>query len=150
MTQQKNNKTIIKVNYTDTIPPLEKSADDAGFDLRLNSENSELLLRFEAKRLRTGIRLEMPSNVAALVLPRSSQAERGLTIVNSPGLIDPSYRGEILIAVKNNGAAPLLLMPGERIAQLLFVPLLDVNLEAVDVLSDTERGDGGFGSTGTT
>jgi dUTP pyrophosphatase len=99
----------------------------------------------------TGIALGLPSHLAALTLPRSGLAARhGISIVNSPGLIDPGYRGEVRIILLNTDAqATFRVAVGDRIAQLLFLPLTDVRVHAAGQLDDTHRGDRGFGSSGT-
>ena len=99
----------------------------------------------------TGIALGLPSHLAALTLPRSGLAARhGISIVNAPGLIDPGYRGEVRIILLNTDReATFSVAVGDRIAQLLFLPLTDVNMAQVDTLDDTDRGERGFGSSGT-
>ena len=99
----------------------------------------------------TGIALGLPSHLAALTLPRSGLAARdGISIVNSPGLIDPGYRGEVRIILLNTDTeATFRVEPGDRIAQLLFLPITDVRLLQAEELDDTHRGDRGFGSSGT-
>ena len=99
----------------------------------------------------TGIALGLPSHLAALTLPRSGLAARdGISIVNSPGLIDPGYRGEVRIILLNTDTeATFRVEPGDRIAQLLFLPITDVQLLQAEELDDTHRGDRGFGSSGT-
>jgi len=99
----------------------------------------------------TGIALGLPSHLAALTLPRSGLAARnGISIVNSPGLIDPGYRGEIRIILLNTDLETTFRVePGDRIAQLLFLPLTAVHLLKAQDLDDTHRGERGFGSSGT-
>jgi len=99
----------------------------------------------------TGIALGLPSHLAALTLPRSGLAARhGISIVNAPGLIDPGYRGEVRIILLNTDShAAFQVAVGDRIAQLLFLPLTAVSLLQVDTLDDTNRGERGFGSSGT-
>jgi dUTP diphosphatase len=99
----------------------------------------------------TGIALGLPSHLAALTLPRSGLAARhGISIVNAPGLIDPGYRGEVRIILLNTDTeAAFSVAPGDRIAQLLFLPLTDVRLVRTGALDDTHRGERGFGSSGT-
>lgn len=98
----------------------------------------------------TGIALGLPPDLAALTLPRSGLAARhGLTIVNAPGLIDPGYRGEIAIVLLNTDRhEPFEVHAGDRIAQLLFLPVTAVSLSASGTLDDTHRGEQGFGSSG--
>ncbi|NLE22871.1 MAG: dUTP diphosphatase [Actinobacteria bacterium] len=99
----------------------------------------------------TGIALGLPPHLAALTLPRSGLASRhGISIVNAPGLIDPGYRGEIRIILLNTDReATFRVSAGDRIAQLLFLPLTPVSLSVVESLDDTHRGERGFGSSGT-
>jgi dUTP pyrophosphatase len=99
----------------------------------------------------TGIALGLPPELAALTLPRSGLAARhGISIVNAPGLIDPGYRGEVRIILLNTDTeAAFSVAPGDRIAQLLFLPLTDVRLLTAEGLDDTHRGERGFGSSGT-
>ncbi len=101
--------------------------------------------------VRTGIALAIPEGFAALVLPRSGLALRhGLTVLNSPGLIDAGYRGEVKVLVVNTDRhAAVKLMRGDRIAQLVVQRVEHVELAEVDELPASERGTGGFGSTGT-
>jgi dUTP pyrophosphatase len=98
----------------------------------------------------TGIALGLPPGLAALTLPRSGlAAKHGISIVNAPGLIDPGYRGEVRVILLNTDTeAPFEVSEGDRIAQLLFLPLTDVSLATVDALQDTARGQRGFGSSG--
>ena len=99
----------------------------------------------------TGVALGLPSHLAALTLPRSGLAARhGISIVNAPGLIDPGYRGEVRIILLNTDTeTTFTVSPGDRIAQLLFLPLTDVRLLTAETLDDTHRGERGFGSSGT-
>ncbi len=98
----------------------------------------------------TGLAVAIPEGHAGMVLPRSGLASRqGLTLANAPGLIDPGYRGEITIAVVNlDPTTPVSISTGDRIAQLVIVPVAIVRTEWSDQLSPTERGERGFGSTG--
>jgi dUTP pyrophosphatase len=129
--------------------PKQARAGDAGLDL--DATEDHLLQPGERKTIGTGVAVEIPEGYAGLVLPRSGLATRyGLTLINSPGLIDPGYRGEILVAVVNQDPSqPVKVNRGDRIAQLLVVGLPGVEAVLVDELSETERGDGGFGSTGS-
>ena len=91
----------------------------------------------------------MPEGVAGLVVPRSGLAAgHGVTTLNAPGLIDPNYRGEVKVILHNAGAEPYEVAPGDRIAQLVIAPTVRVGWSEVSAVSDTGRGEGGFGSTG--
>jgi len=126
----------------------ERARDgDAGYDLRTLEA---FVLEPGARRLvATGIALALPPGVAGLVLPRSGLAARhGVTTLNSPGLIDPNYRGEVKVVLHNAGSEPYEALAGDRIAQLLLVPFCTLPLRAVDALPPTGRGAAGFGSSG--
>lgn len=97
----------------------------------------------------TGLSIELPRGFAGLVYARSGLAtKRGLAPANKVGVIDPDYRGEIMISLHNHGNAPATVHSGERVAQLVITPYLTATFREVDALSDTVRGEGGFGSTG--
>ena len=129
--------------------PSRAYAHDAGFDL----------YALEPRRLapggrgsvRTGIAVEIPAGQAGLVLPRSGLAERhGIALVNAPGLIDSGYRGELRVLLLNTDQVePFEVAEGDRIAQLVLVRIESPDLELVEELSGSARGDGGFGSSGS-
>jgi dUTP pyrophosphatase len=121
---------------------------DAAFDLYA-AEAAEIAPLARAV-IGTGIALGLPPGLAALTLPRSGLAARhGISIVNAPGLIDPGYRGEVRVILLNTDARePFAVAPGDRIAQLLLVPLPAVTLDEAAELDDTHRGAQGFGSSG--
>lgn len=99
--------------------------------------------------LHTGIAMEIPEGYAGLNFARSGLAtKRGLAPANKVGVIDSDYRGEILVALHNHGSVAQTIEPGERISQLLLVPVMQAQFEETEELSDTVRGEGGFGSTG--
>ncbi|MGI9556319.1 MAG: dUTP diphosphatase [Solirubrobacterales bacterium] len=129
-------------------PPSRAHPDDAGLDI-CASEATTILPGGRAS-VGTGIALEIPAGHAGLVLPRSGLAARhGIALVNSPGLIDSGYRGEIRVLLLNTDASePFEVRPGDRIAQLLVTQYAGVEPLAADELSDSARGEGGFGSTG--
>jgi dUTP pyrophosphatase len=98
----------------------------------------------------TGLALAIPEGFEAQVRPRSGLALReGLTVVNSPGTIDSDYRGEVKVLLVNLGDRPVTIEPGQRVAQLVVAPVAQADFAVVDELADTERGEGGFGSTGS-
>jgi dUTP pyrophosphatase len=97
----------------------------------------------------TGFALELPQGHEAQVRPRSGLAlKAGVTLLNSPGTIDADYRGEVMVIMINHGTEPFLVQRGDRIAQLVIAPVASVEIVAVAALAETERGQGGFGSTG--
>lgn len=129
------------------VAPSYASAGAAGLDLR--SIEDVTLNPLERKLVRTGIRIALEEGFEAQVRPRSGLAlKHGLALVNSPGTIDSDYRGEIGIIMINLGESVVQLSSGERIAQLVVAPVARVQVEIVDAIENTERGSGGFGSTG--
>jgi dUTP pyrophosphatase len=97
----------------------------------------------------TGFALEIPVGYEAQVRPRSGLAiKHGVTLLNTPGTIDADYRGELMVILINHGSEPFLVRRGDRIAQLVIAPVAQVAVVAVEALTDTDRGRGGFGSTG--
>jgi dUTP pyrophosphatase len=121
---------------------------DAGADLY--SRESLSLAPGERRLVPTGVAVAIPKGHAGLVTPRSGLAARsGVGIVNTPGVVDSGYRGELLVALINHGSEPVAIARGDRIAQLLVVPVAVLEFEEVDELDASERGAGGFGSTGT-
>lgn len=126
--------------------PFSASVEAAAYDLC--SAEDWLLAPGERKVFNTGLRLELPKHHAGLILPRSGMAVKdGVTILNSPGLIDPDYRGEVGVCLINLGSEHVGIVRGQRIAQLMVVHSVDV-LFCLERLSLTERGEGGWGSTG--
>jgi dUTP pyrophosphatase len=120
----------------------------AGFDLRADVFEPIKIKPNETVMISTGIQLALPENVCALVLPRSGlAAKHGITVANTPGLIDPDYRGEIKVLLRNEGTNTFVVEDGDRIAQLLFTPFFAPSFVTVEELSQTLRNDGGFGST---
>jgi dUTP pyrophosphatase len=120
---------------------------DAAVDLHSRVDIS--LAPGERASVATGIAVSIPEGYAGLILPRSGHASRhGVGVVNGPGLIDSGYRGEISVLLINHGASTVEFGRGERIAQLAVVPVPHVRWTEVDHLDETDRGVGGFGSTG--
>jgi len=130
------------------LPAYETDAA-AGMDL-LAAVQEPLVLAPGARTLiPTGIRIALPAGMEAQVRPRSGLAiKHGIALVNAPGTIDADYRGEIKVIVINHGDAPFTIERGDRIAQLVIAPVLRAHWRQVDDLSETKRGDGGFGHTG--
>ncbi len=142
-------KLNIKRLYDDVVLPSYAYAGDAGLDLR--SHEDVELKPFERKLVSTGLAVAIPDGYAGFVQPRSGLAAKlGLSIVNTPGLIDAHYRGELKVILINLDAeSSVELKKGERIAQLVIQKVPEVELVEVDELDETNRGTGGFGSSGT-
>jgi dUTP pyrophosphatase len=129
--------------------PQYETAGSAGLDLRANIAEQITLGSLERQLLPTGLFIELPIGYEAQVRPRSGLAiKKGLGLVNSPGTIDSDYRGEIKIILVNLSNQPQTVEPGERIAQMVIAKYEQIEWAEVAVLSETERGAGGFGSTG--
>jgi dUTP pyrophosphatase len=120
----------------------------AGYDVR--SAEADLEIRSgEIRAVSTGLAMELPPGVECQVRPRSGLAARfGITLPNSPGTIDPDYRGELKVLLQNGGPDAVTIRRGDRIAQLVFARFEAPDVVEVEAISDTDRGDGGFGSTG--
>lgn len=131
------------------LPPEYKTEGSAGADLRACLKELMTLGPGERAAIPTGIRIELPAGYEAQVRPRSGLAlQKGLTCLNSPGTIDSDYRGEIKVILVNLGAESATIESGDRIAQLVIAPVVRARFEEAASLSGTERGSGGFGSTG--
>jgi dUTP pyrophosphatase len=123
----------------------------AGADLRANLPDRGALTLAPGERalVPTGLRLEIPQGFEVQIRPRSGLAlKHGITLPNSPGTIDSDYRGPLGVIVLNAGVEPFTLHHGERIAQMVVAPVVRARFETVSALGETERGAGGFGSTG--
>ena len=135
---------------SDLHAPAYEHSDDAGADLR--SSEDLVLAPGERRLVHTGIHVHLDSSMLAWVTPRSGLAARhGITITNSPGLIDPGYRGEIQVCLQNTGSEPFTITRGDRIAQIVFQKFVHADFKvvgSVDDLGSTTRGNDGFGSTG--
>lgn len=140
----------LKIQYTDAytqldLPPITAPREgDAGYDLR--TVEAKTILAGEQVALPAGVHVEIPAGFVGVVKDRSSMAKRGFT--TSAGVIDSGYRGEVLILIRNQTDAAMTVEQGERIAQLLILPVYTFPVEVVDSLTETERGSDGFGSTG--
>ena len=121
----------------------------AGMDLKANLETAKVLRPGERALIPTGIFMELPAGYEAQVRPRSGLAlKHGLTVLNAPGTVDADYRGEVGVILINLGQTDFTIEDGERIAQLVVAPYTRVHWTEADELGLTERGAGGFGSTG--
>ncbi len=142
-------KIKVKKLTPEAVVPTLGSKFAAGADLYSAKKGDVVIAPGETKFIGTGIAVEIPEGYVGLVYARSGLAcKRGLAPANKVGVIDSDYRGEIKVALLNHGKEPQTLEKGERIAQMVVAPYLSVTYEETDELSDTERGEGGFGSTG--
>ena len=146
-------KFLLKIKRTDpgNANPLPgyMTAHAAGMDLYANPAEDLVLLPGARALVPTGIAIELPDGFEAQIRPRSGLAiKHGIALVNSPGTIDPDYRGEIGVIVINHGEHPFTIRQGERIAQMVIAPFARAEVQEVSQLNDTDRDDGGFGHTG--
>lgn len=129
--------------------PSYGSAEAAGADLSACLEDSVVVEPGKTAFIPTGIAMEVPKGCAGLVYARSGLAsKRGLAPANKVGVIDSDYRGEVTVALHNHGIVPQIIEPGERIAQLVITPVYTPGFCLAEELDSTQRGEGGFGSTG--
>lgn len=137
------------VNKSNHSLPLYGTAQSAGVDLRAFLSEPVLLRPLERKLIPTGLFIQLPDGFEAQVRPRSGLAiNKGITVLNSPGTIDADYRGEIKIILINLSQEDFIVNNGERIAQMIISSYKQVEWEEVDLLEESERGEGGFGHTG--
>ena len=137
------------VNRSQWPLPQYATPQSAGVDLRADTREDILLPPLGRAMVPTGLYLEIPAGYEAQVRPRSGlAAKKGITVLNSPGTIDADYRGEVRVILVNLSSDPFTIVPGERIAQMVFARHEQVEWEEVDTLEESERGAGGFGSTG--
>lgn len=143
--------TNVKIINQSSHPlPQYETEQSAGMDLRANIQEPIILKSLNRRMVPTGIFIELPPGTEAQIRPRSGLAwKQGLSLVNSPGTIDADYRGEIKVLLVNLSNEDATIQPGERIAQMVIARYERISWEEVNVLSDTERGAGGFGHTGT-
>jgi dUTP pyrophosphatase len=143
---------LIQVNFKmdegcADLRPLKQHVGDSGFDLK--SRINTVLKSGKFMAIPTGLFLELPLNTEAQVRPRSGLAARmGITVLNTPGTVDASYRGEVQVILINHSEQDFVIHRGDRIAQLVIQTLPEIDFVLQDSLSDTVRGKGGFGSTG--
>lgn len=137
------------VNQSKHSVPQYETISSAGMDVRANIDSPIVLKPFERALVKTGLFLELPQGIECQVRPRSGLAfKNGITVLNAPGTIDADYRGEVGVILINLSNEEFTIQDGERIAQLVFAKHKQVEFIEVQTLSETERGAGGFGSTG--
>jgi dUTP pyrophosphatase len=136
--------------HPDPLPlPRYETELAAGLDLRADIEGERVLRPLERMAVPTGLALTLPPGYEGQVRPRSGLALRhGVTLLNAPGTVDADYRGEVQVILVNLSQEPFTLRRGDRVAQLVVAPVTSVELQEVDVLDATARGEKGFGSTG--
>ena len=138
------------INKSKHALPQYATALSAGMDLRSNIDTPILLKPMQRKLVPTGLYIALPEGFEAQIRPRSGLAlKKGITLLNTPGTIDADYRGEIGVIVVNLSEEDFIIEDGERIAQMVIARYEKAEWEEVEVLGETERGDGGFGHTGT-
>ena len=140
---------VALINKSNYPAPAYATAHAAGLDLRANIEESIELKSLERVLVPTGLFMELPVGVEAQIRPRSGLAfKNGITVLNTPGTIDADYRGEIKILLINHGDQPFTIHDGERIEQMIIAKHETIHWTITDSLNSTERGEGGYGSTG--
>ena len=147
---------VLVINKSPNVLPAYETEYSAGMDLRAwhgegtTEEDFVVLNPMERKLIHTGLYLALPKGCEGQVRPRSGLAlKKGITVLNSPGTIDADYRGEVGVILINLSNEPFKIKNGERIAQLVIAKYERAEFELVDTLDETERGNGGFGHTGT-
>jgi dUTP pyrophosphatase len=137
------------INQSNHPLPSYQTEQSAGMDLRANLETALTLQPLQRVLVPTGLFMELPEGYEAQIRPRSGLAfKHGLTVLNSPGTIDADYRGEIKVLLINLSDTPFIVENGERIAQMIVAPYQQVKWQLAELLTDTTRGAGGYGSTG--
>ena len=137
------------INKSKHATPNYETEGAAGMDLRANIDESITLKPLERTIVKTGLFIALPVGFEAQVRPRSGlAAKKGITVLNSPGTVDADYRGEIGVILVNLSNEDFVVNDGERVAQLVIAKHERVNWKEVEILNETERGSGGFGSTG--
>jgi len=128
--------------------PFRATSGASGWDIR-SAEQAEITLSpGEHRKFSSGLRMQIPFGYEGQIRSRSGLSERGIIVSNSPGTIDSDYRGEVFVLLSNTGSSPHTIRRGDRIAQLIFSTVLQAVFEEVEDLSNTSRGERGFGSTG--
>ncbi len=140
----------VKVVNTGRQPlPEYATSQSAGLDLRADIESPVTLKPLERRLIPTGLRIALPEGYEAQVRPRSGLAlKHGITVLNTPGTIDADYRGELMVLLINLSNDEFIVNPGERIAQVIIAKYETASWDGVEILDETERGEGGYGHTG--
>ena len=142
-------KILIKKTNKEVITPKYKTDGSSGVDLSAFLEKKVVIKPNSSELIPTGLQVAIPEELEIQIRPRSGLAvKESIGVLNSPGTIDSDYRGELKIILFNHGKEDFIINNGDRIAQMVLVPILKMEFEEVDSLPDTIRGQGGFGSTG--
>ena len=143
-------KILIKRLSSKVTMPQYKTIGSSGMDIAAFLDNEILIKPSEKKIIPTGIKLKIPKGYEIQIRPRSGlAANNDITVLNTPGTIDSDYRGEIKVILFNHGKNVFKVENGLRIAQMVLCPVIEAKLSEVEIIDETERGEGGFGSTGT-
>ena len=143
-------KIQIKKFSSSVLTPKYETLGSSGMDIAAHINENIIINPGEKALVPTGFSMAIPRGYEVQIRPRSGlAAKKNITVLNTPGTIDADYRGEIKVILINLGKEKFVIENGERIAQIVVCPVVQANLEEVKELSDTERGSGGFGSTGT-
>ena len=142
-------KILIKKTSKEVITPKYKTDGSSGVDLSAFLDKEVVIKPNSSELIPTGLQVAIPEEFEIQIRPRSGlAAKESIGVLNSPGTIDSDYRGELKIILFNHGKEDFIINNGDRIAQMVLVPILKMEFEEVDSLPDTIRGQGGFGSTG--
>ena len=143
-------KILIKRLSSKVTMPQYKTIGSSGMDIAAFLDNEILIKPSEKKIIPTGIKLKIPKGYEVQIRPRSGlAANNDITVLNTPGTIDSDYRGEIKVILFNHGKNIFKVENGLRVAQMVLCPVIEAELSEVEIIDETERGEGGFGSTGT-
>ena len=142
-------KILIKKTNKEVITPKYKTDGSSGVDLSAFLDKEVVIKPNSSELIPTGLQVAIPEELEIQIRPRSGlAAKESIGVLNSPGTIDSDYRGELKIILFNHGKEDFIINNGDRIAQMVLVPIIKMEFEEVDSLPDTVRGQGGFGSTG--
>ena len=141
---------FLRLSHAGELPlPNYESEEAAGMDIRAALDEPVILQPGDRTLVPTGFQMALPKGFEAQIRPRSGLAYRnGITMLNTPGTIDSDYRGEVKVLAINHGTEPFTINHGDRIAQMVIAPVTQADIDEVQTLDETERGEGGFGSTG--
>ena len=142
-------KVLIKKLSHNAQIPVYKTDGSSGMDLMALTENKITIAPYKSALIPTGLSVAIPDDTEIQIRPRSGLAAKSnITVLNTPGTVDSDYRGELKVILFNNGDTEFIVKNGDRIAQMVLMPILKVEFEEVNELPETIRGSGGFGSTG--